>query len=429
MSQNKRMASDCRLSHVPSRLSNPDSGILPKISYFRRLFMPKIDFNNTKVAFAHKSNADLRKARLLFQSFNYPVLIRFGPGLAAAFINILPPVKRLIRKTIFAQFCGGENIEDCARTVEQLHKGKIGTILDYSVEGEEKEEVFEATCREIVDTIVKASQNKDKIPFSVFKVTGIGRMDLLTKVNAGEKLDEKETAEFARVRSRFEKICEEAHRNDVAVFVDAEDSWIQDIIDSMTYEMMKKYNSRKAIIYNTIQCYRTGRVQHVEAVLKDLGCFAGFKVVRGAYMEKERERAAKMGYESPIQPTKESTDKEYNDVLRLCMEHIDRVSICAGTHNEQSSLYLAGLMEKVGLPNGHDHVWFAQLLGMSDHISYNLADSGYNVAKYVPYGPVKAVLPYLSRRARENSSVKGQVGRELNLINTELKRRRQAGRG
>ncbi len=386
--------------------------------------MPRIDFNNTEVAFAHKTNAELKKARLLFQSFNYPVLIKYGPGLAASLVDILPPVKRLIRNTLFAQFCGGENIQDCQKAIQQLHKGSIGTILDYSVEGEENEKVFDDTCQEIIDTIHKAVENRDSIPFSVFKVTGIGRMDLLTKVNAHEKLTDEETMEFAKVKARFEKICGQAAEHDVRIFVDAEDSWIQDIIDDMTYEMMRRHNTQKAIIYNTIQCYRTGRVEHIENILKDLDCFIGLKVVRGAYMEKERSRASKMGYVSPINPTKEDTDNEYNEALRVCIEHIDRISLCAGTHNEASSMYLAELMEKHGLPASHPGIYFAQLLGMSDHISYNLADAGYHVAKYVPYGPVKAVLPYLSRRARENSSVKGQVGRELNLINIELKRRK-----
>jgi proline dehydrogenase len=387
--------------------------------------MPKIDFNDTQVAFAHKTNAELKKARLLFQSFNYPVLIKYGPGMAAALLDIIPPIKTLIRNTLFAQFCGGENIEDCQKAIDQLHKGRIGTILDYSVEGEENETVFDATCKEIVDTIHKASANRDKIPFSVFKVTGIGRMDLLTKVNAGEQLTAAESDEFAAVKARFEKICSQAFEQDVKIFVDAEDSWIQDIIDTMTYDMMRKYNRGKAIIYNTIQCYRTGRIEHIEKIIAEMDCYIGLKVVRGAYMEKERERASKMGYPSPIQPTKQDSDKEYNHALRVCIDHIDKVHICAGTHNEESSLYLAGLMEDKHLPPGHPGIYFAQLLGMSDHISYNLANAGYNVAKYVPYGPVKAVLPYLSRRARENSSVKGQVGRELNLINIELKRRKQ----
>lgn len=385
--------------------------------------MPKIDFNNTQVAFAHKSVAELKKAALLFKSFNYPWLIKYGPGMAASVIDYLPPVKSLIRSTLFAQFCGGENIKDCEKAIVSLTKGNIGTILDYSVEGEESESVFDYTCKEIIDTIDKAATNQKDIPFSVFKTTGIGRMDLLTKVNAGEQLTEAETAEFAKVKARFDSICQAAFDKRVRLFVDAEDSWIQDIIDTMTYEAMARFNKEKAIIFNTIQCYRTGRIQHIQEKLSTMTCFLGFKLVRGAYMEKERARALEMKYISPINPDKASTDAEYDGALDLCIKHIDRVTICAGTHNESSSQRLCDLMEQNQLPNNHPHIFFAQLLGMSDHISYNLANAGYNVAKYVPYGPVKAVLPYLSRRAVENSSVKGQVGRELNLINAELKRR------
>lgn len=386
--------------------------------------MPELDFNNTEIAFAHKSNAELKKARLLFQSFSYPFIIKQGPKIANLFIDILPPVKRLIRNTLFAQFCGGENIQDCQNTIKTLSHSSIGTILDYSVEGEESEKVFDNTMNEVIDTIEMAAKFRNEIPFSVFKTTGIARMELLTKVNANKQLTDVEKEEFDRVKSRFERICEKAYLNKVRLFVDAEDSWIQDVIDDLTYQMMAKYNKDSAIIYNTIQCYRTGRVSHLQSILNTTDYFLGFKLVRGAYMEKERERALKMGYVSPIHINKENTDKEYNEALKFCVEHIDRISICAGTHNEQSSLYLANLLAEKGHSSQHPNVFFAQLLGMSDHISYNLAKAGYRVAKYVPYGPVKAVLPYLSRRAQENSSVKGQAGRELNLINIELKRRR-----
>ena len=386
--------------------------------------MPSISFNNTEVAFAHKSNAELKKARLLFQSFNYPILIKYGPGFAASVIDVIKPVKTLIKSTLFAQFCGGESIEDCAKAISSLTANKIGTILDYSVEGEETEAVFDYTCEEVIRTIVKAAEDRKNIPFSVFKTTGIGRMDLLTKVNAGESINEAEQSEFERVKDRFSRICNAASQYDVRLFVDAEDSWIQDVIDNLTYDAMVLYNKEKAIIFNTVQCYRTGRVAHIQRKLSELDCYLGFKLVRGAYMEKERERALKMGYESPIQPNKEGSDKEYNDAIALCVDHIDRISICAGTHNEESALYLVDLMEKKNIAKFHPHIYFAQLLGMSDHISFNLAHAGYNVAKYVPYGPVKAVLPYLSRRAQENSSVKGQVGRELSLISQELKRRK-----
>ncbi|MEZ4805447.1 MAG: proline dehydrogenase family protein [Bacteroidia bacterium] len=385
--------------------------------------MPSIPFNNTQVAFEHKSNADLKKAHWLFKSFKYPLLIKYGPVLANAFIGIIPGVKSIIKNTVFAQFCGGESINDCDHTIKVLSDSSIGTILDYSVEGEDDESEFDYTYKEIILTIEKAEKNRKDIPFCVFKTTGIGSIDLLEKVNNGESLKVAEQQAYDRIKDRFESICKKAHDADIPVFVDAEDSWIQDVIDDLTYQAMVKYNTKKAIVFNTIQCYRTHRVDHMREKLKSLSCFIGLKLVRGAYMEKERERAEKLGKISPIHKTKADTDAEYNNALRFCVEHIERVSFCAGTHNEESVQILADLLEKNNIETTHPHVSFAQLLGMSDHISFNLAKLNYNVAKYVPYGPVKSVMPYLSRRAQENSSVKGQVGRELNLIKIELERR------
>ncbi len=384
--------------------------------------MPKIDFNNTTVAFAHKTNNDLKKAWWLFNSFKYPFIVNTGPKLADIAFSLHLPIKGIIKQTVFAQFCGGENIQECNAAIRNLNQSHIGTILDYSVEGEENETVFDATCNEIIATIEMAAGNA-AIPFSVFKTTGIGRFYLLAKVNAHKALNALEADEFNRVKSRFEKICQAAFDSNVRLFVDAEETWIQTTIDDLTYGMMRKYNHTNAIIYNTIQCYRKDRVAHVESVIKNMDCKLGFKLVRGAYMEKERERARNTGYPSPIQETKEGTDAEFNEVMTLCVNHIDKVSICAGTHNEESSQLLVDLMETRGIAANDERLYFAQLLGMSDHISYNLANAGYRVAKYVPYGPVKAVLPYLSRRAKENSSVKGQVGRELRLITEELTRR------
>jgi len=386
--------------------------------------MKNINFNNTEIAFAHKTEGDLKKAKWLFSSFKYPTLVNWGPKLAGIALSINFPIKGIIKSTIFAQFCGGENISECTKVIAQLNQSNIGTILDYSVEGEEKEEIFDATCQEILDTIQKAKGNK-AIPFTVFKTTGIGRFNLLAKINEKRALSENETKEFDSVKHRFEKICQAAYNANVCIFVDAEETWIQNTIDNLAYQMMEKYNGQSAIVYNTIQCYRVDRVQHINTILNTMKCKIGFKIVRGAYMEKERARALEMNYPSPIQPTKENTDAEYNEVLEICIKNADKVSICAGTHNEESSLLLAQLMADNQIENGDKRFYFAQLLGMSDHISYNLAKAGYCVGKYVPYGPVKAVLPYLGRRAKENSSVKGQIGRELNLIDAELRRRRR----
>ncbi len=387
--------------------------------------MPKIDFNNTSIAFQHKSNTDLKKAWWLFNSFKSPLIVNVGPKIADIAFSFHLPIKGLIKRTIFSQFCGGENIEECTVAIRNLAQSNIGTILDYSVEGEENENVFDATCNEIIATINKASGNP-AIPFSVFKTTGIGRFNLMAKVNSKlVTLNNIEAAEFERVKARFEKICHAAYDKQVRVFVDAEETWIQDTIDRLTYEMMLKFNKETAIVYNTIQCYRKDRVTHLQTTVATLNCKLGFKLVRGAYMEKERERALSRGMRSPIQETKELTDKEFNSVMTTCIQHIDKVSICAGTHNEESSQLLVDLMEQYNLEPNDSRIYFAQLLGMSDHISFNLANAGYNVAKYVPYGPVRAVLPYLSRRAQENSSVKGQVGRELRLITEELNRRKK----
>jgi proline dehydrogenase len=382
----------------------------------------QVDFSNTDIAFRHMSDTQLKKASLLFRSFNYPWLLTAGPGLAKAALAL--GMKGFIKSTIFEQFCGGENINECNTTINRLSSSGIGTILDYSVEGEETEAVFDETCAEIIKTIETAAGN-DKIPFSVFKTTGIIRFAMLEKKSSGATLSETQQAEWNRGKARFEKICQTASERDVRLFVDAEESWIQPAIDKLTEKMMTKFNHHKAIIYNTIQLYRHDRLAYLKNQIVDMTCFLGFKLVRGAYMEKERERAVAMGYENPIQPDKNQTDRDYNEALKHCVHHADRVSICAGTHNEESSQYLMQLMAEKGLQNDDKRIYFSQLLGMSDHISYNLSDAGYNVAKYVPYGPVKAVIPYLTRRAQENSSVAGQVGRELRLISTELKRRKK----
>lgn len=388
--------------------------------------MEPINFENTQVAFAHKSNADLKKAHLLFRTFNSKFLISTGPALAKFALDIGLPVKSLIKNTIFAQFCGGETVEECTTAVNALAANKIYSILDYSAEGMESEENFEHTLQETLRTIENAEKNKN-IAFCVFKVTGIARFALLEKWNAGERLTEEEEKEKERVIGRFNRICENAWAKGVKILVDAEESWIQDVIDRLTMDCMEKFNRNGAIVYNTIQLYRHDRLEYLKKCIGEaIGSkyTAGFKLVRGAYMEKEGKRAQKKGYHTPIQPDKESTDRDYNKALQTCLEHIKHVAIIAGTHNEQSSRYLASLMENAGLIASDSRVWFSQLLGMSDHISFNLASRGYNVCKYVPYAPVKKMLPYLGRRAMENSSVKGQAGRELQLIEKELKRRK-----
>lgn len=386
-----------------------------------------LSFDNTEIAFKSKSNNELTQSYLLFKAIGYNWLVKLGPPMVNSAFNIGLPIKGLIKSTVFKQFCGGESMDDCNNTIDQLYSYGVGTILDFSVEGEEKEESFNATATETLETITKA-KNNPKIPFCVFKVTGLARFDLLAKVSAKEKLTSTEESEWGRVKNRIHNICKTAHDNNVRIFIDAEESWIQPAIDDLAHDMMREFNLQKGIVYNTIQLYRHDRLAFLKTSFDDAvkyNYYLGLKLVRGAYMEKERERALKMGYPSPIQPDKASSDKDYNDALHFCIDHIDRINVCAGSHNEQSSMLLTELMAQKGLANNDQRIYFSQLYGMSDHISFNLSSAGYNVAKYLPYGPVKAVMPYLFRRAAENTSVKGQAGRELTLISREVARRKK----
>jgi proline dehydrogenase len=389
--------------------------------------MPSVSFNNLKVAFAYKSDADLKRAYWLFRLININFLVKIGPGFTNAVLKMGLPIKPLIRATIYKHFCGGETIEQCTETINNLGKYGVGSILDYSVEGHHNESDFDHSCAEIIKTVKHASGKKN-IPFSVFKVTGVGRMDLLERVSSKVLLTEAEDAEFQRLKARVESICKTAAENNVRLFIDAEETWIQDAIDQMVDDMMLKYNKEKTLIFNTVQLYRHDRVAFMReniAKARSGNYKIGYKLVRGAYMEKERERAALNGYPSPIQPDKAACDKDYNEAIKLCIENIDMVAVCAGTHNEESSALLAKLMEEKGIANSDERIWFSQLLGMSDHISFNLANAGYCVCKYVPYGPVVSVLPYLFRRAAENTSMSGQMGRELSMITQEIERRKK----
>lgn len=386
-----------------------------------------INFDNTEIAFAGKSNKDLKRAYWLFKMIGNSNLVTVGKGLTNFAFALHLPVKGMIKSTIFKQFCGGETIADSRETIDQLAAHNVKTILDYSIEGKESIEDFEATVREIIATI-ETGANDPSIPFAVFKITGISRFSILEKANdPNSELTDQDKAEITATIDRIDRICKAAYDHQQPLFIDAEESWIQDFIDRTVRLMMAKYNSEKAIVYNTVQMYRHDRldflIKEIEQA-KQAGFKLGIKLVRGAYMEKERDRAQENGYPSPIQPDKSTCDKDFDAALELMMDNIDHMAICAGTHNENSSLLLANLIENKGIDKGDDRVYFAQLLGMSDHISFNLAHHGYNVAKYVPYGPVREVMPYLIRRADENTSVAGQTGRELSLIIKERKRRK-----
>ncbi|WP_200890742.1 proline dehydrogenase family protein [Pedobacter lusitanus] len=386
----------------------------------------KLNFDNTEIAFRSKSKSELNSAYWLFKIMSSNFLTQVGPPVTNLFLNIGLPIQGIIKSTIFKQFCGGETIAECEHTVAQLADGKVGTILDYSVEGEEEEHVFDFTCAEIIRTIDRAAGDK-RIPITVFKVTGIGRFALLEKLDARQELTAEEQKEFERVKHRCERICRTAFEKDVPVMIDAEETWIQDTIDALALDMMMSFNQKKLIVYNTYQLYRHDKLAHLKAdhlVAAKAGFIIGAKIVRGAYMEKERKRAAEKGYPSPIQPDKETTDRDYNEAITYCVDHIEQIGVVCGTHNETSCRVLAELLDSRQIDHNHPHVYFAQLLGMSDNLSFNLSDAGYNVAKYVPYGPVKAVMPYLFRRAQENTSVAGQTSRELDLIAREKQRRR-----
>ena len=385
-----------------------------------------LTFDNTEIAFASKTNKDLRRAYWLFWFINKNTFVKIGSSLTQVAIKYSLPIKGIIRNTVYKHFCGGETINECQETINLLAKYKVGTILDFSSEGHDDEEAFEFTQREILNTVERASMD-NRIAFCVFKPTGLIRFGLLEKMNAKQVLSISEQTEFKNAKARVELICHLCHDKNIRLFVDAEQTWIQEVVDDLILEMMRKYNKEKIIVYNTLQMYRTDRLDYLKWLVDDAkknGYKIGLKLVRGAYLEKENERAISMGYPTPIYPSKEATDIAFDEAVRICVENVEMTSVCAGTHNENSCMVLAQYMIKNNIKRSHPHIHFSQLLGMSDHISFNLADAGFNVTKYVPYGPIKSVLPYLIRRAQENTSVAGQMGRELQFIIKERARRK-----
>lgn len=387
-----------------------------------------LSFEDTKIAFASKNNFQLKKSYWIFATMNQNWLVNLGTFFIKLFLFLHFPIKKVIKSTIFAQFCGGETIDGCESTIQELEKAKIGTILDYSVEGEESEKSFQKTKEEILKTIRKSAENP-AIPFAVFKVTGIFKAELLEIAQTEAGLSEEDQENFDHSKELFGEICQLAYDLNVRLFIDAEESWIQMTIDQLTYEMMAKYNQKTAIIYNTFQMYRhdmLANLQEAIAAAQENNYLLGVKLVRGAYLEKERQKAHEEEYSEPLHVCKEDTDKDYDLGVELCLKHLDNVHFCMGTHNEASCLRLCDAMNALQIAQNHPHIYFAQLLGMSDNISYNLAASGYNVAKYVPYGPVDTVMPYLFRRAEENSSIAGQTSREFALLQKEVNRRNNA---
>jgi len=384
-----------------------------------------LEFNNTKIAFNYKSDFDLKRAYYLFKLLSLGVISKIGRKLLKMLVNMNFPIDYIIRKTIYAQFCGGTDIYECVGVINNLKNSNVYSILDYSVEGSVNETDFENSMNKCL-TILKVCKSKNLSKFIVFKPSAVGRFSLYEKITSGERLTENEKREWSKVKTRFNKICAEASKRDVMVLVDAEESWIQTAIDDLVAEMMKIYNSEKAIVFNTIQAYRKDRFSYLIKLHEQLLGKAkiGVKLVRGAYMEKERKRAERNNYKSPICDDKNHTDEVFNKSLRYIIQNIDDFGLFIGSHNENSNKLSTLLLKKYRINSKDNRIWFSQLYGMSDNISFTLANNGYNVAKYLPFGPVNEVMPYLMRRLDENSSISSQTNRELQLIKKELKRRK-----
>ena len=383
-------------------------------------------FDNTQVAFSLKSDTELDRAYFLFKMINNEPLVRIGTAVTNFALKAHLPVEGLIRASVFDHFCGGVSEEDCIPVMDKMYSKGVSSVLDYSVEGKEDEAQFDSATQKILK-IIEFAAEKEAIPFGVFKPTGFGRIDLYEKVGAQKKLTDAEQAEWSRVVARYDAVCKLAHDKNLPLLIDAEESWMQDAADDLVTQMMQKYNKEKAIVFNTLQLYRWDRLDYLKklhAQSQEEGFYIGMKLVRGAYMEKENSRAEEKGYRSPICATKQDSDDNYDATVHYMIEHLDKMAIFAGTHNELSSYQLMELMESKGIAKNDSRIWFGQLFGMSDNISFNLAAKGYNIAKYLPFGPVRDVMPYLIRRAEENTSVAGQTSRELMLITKERKRRK-----
>lgn len=387
---------------------------------------PNSLFDNTEIAFSLKSDSELERAYFLFKMISIEPLVRIGTAATNFALNLHLPVEGLIRSTVFDHFCGGVNEKDCMPVVDSLLKAGVFSVLDYSVEGKSEDAQFVLTTQK-VNELTSFAKDKTAMPFSVFKPTGIGRIGIWEKVTKKESLTTSEQEAWQQINARYDEICSKASQSDISLLIDAEEYSMQEAADNLCERMMEKYNQEKAIVFNTLQCYRWDRLdylkqQHSRAKAK--GYKLGFKIVRGAYMEKENERAQAHNYKSPICESKEATDANFNAVMRYIFDHLDDISLFLGTHNEESSSLAIQIMKEKGISKDNSRVWFGQLYGMSDHLTFNIASQGYNAAKYIPFGPVKDVMPYLIRRAEENTSVAGQTNRELSLLKKEKARRK-----
>ena len=387
--------------------------------------MEPLSFEDTQVAFSAKSDSELKRSYRLFQLFSFNELVKVGSWATNLAMRLQLPISPLVKYTIFHQFCGGETLKDTETTVEQLARSGINSILDYGVEAKNNERDFDNALQHHLKTLQYAKTHPHITIISA-KITGLGRFAMLEKAHAKEKLTAVEKEEFERIRQRLHQLCQAASISGTSIFFDAEETWIQQPLDDLIEEMMQQHNHGKTVVYNTFQLYRNDGLTllknaHQRAV--QAGYTLGVKLVRGAYMEKERARALKTGYSSPIHENKAAVDEDYNMAIDFCLTHLEHITFCCASHNEESCLHLAQQIDAKGIARNHSHITFSQLYGMGDHITYNLAQAGFNSSKYIPYGPVKEVIPYLLRRAQENSSVAGQVGRELGLLQKEMKRR------
>jgi len=383
-------------------------------------------FENTEVAFKLKSDSQLERAYFLFKMIANEPLVKIGTVVTKFALKAHLPVEGLIRSTVFDHFCGGVNENDCMPVVESLSKLGVKSVLDYSVEGKEGEEQFNSTLNKVIE-LTAFSKIKNAMPFSVFKPSGLGRFELFEKVTENIELSNQEVIEWSQVKKRFDVASNSASQANIKLLIDAEESWMQRAADKLCTDLMAKYNQKKVVVFNTLQCYRWDRLDYLKEEHKKAlanGYKLGYKIVRGAYLEKENERAEAMGYKSPICETKEATDTCFNEVLNYILNNLSEIELFIGTHNEESTSLAIHQMKEKKIAKNDSRVWFGQLYGMSDHITFNLAKLGYGVAKYIPFGPVKDVMPYLIRRAEENTSVAGQTSRELSLIRKEKQRRK-----
>lgn len=388
--------------------------------------IPTSLFDNTEIAFKLKSDSELERAYFLFKMISKEPLVKIGAAVTKFALNVNLPVEGLIRSTVFDHFCGGVNERDCMATVEKLFDVGVSSVLDFSVEGKEEDTQFDATANKVIE-LTRLAQNMEAMPFSVFKPTGFGRFKIYQKITENEPLTEAEKGYWKNIENRYDRVAKVAHECGIRLLIDAEESWMQDAADALCESMMEKYNMERAIVFNTLQCYRWDRLDYLKQLhqrAKQKGYKLGFKIVRGAYMEKENERAAEKGYKSPICESKKATDDNFNEIMKYILDNLNDIELFVGTHNENSTYLAMEIMDQKSISKSDDRIWFGQLFGMSDHISFNLGAEGYNVAKYIPFGPVKDVMPYLIRRAEENTSVAGQTSRELTLLKKEKERRK-----